>query len=112
MVLTFGLVGFSRDIQTLALDFDGDLHNHHVIQGVAITLDGGGPTDCSPDPSDGKYYDCGAVKRAQKAEVVITAIPKDAGNFQPDVLFADGLLGSGSSFQTFDGANSVMPYCL
>jgi hypothetical protein len=108
VVLTFEMAGFSRDIKTLALDFDGDLADHHVIQGVTAALDGGSPTDCSPDPNNGKFYDCGGVKKAQKAEVTITAVPKDAGNFKPDVLFSDGVLGSGS--QTFDGANSVMGF--
>lgn len=109
VTITFDLSGFNRDIKVLALNFDGDLHDHHTIDGVTITLDGGSPTDCQTDPNDSKYYDCGSVKKAQKAEVVIIAVPKDAGNFKPNVLFIDGILGSGS-FQAFEGDNSVMGF--
>jgi hypothetical protein len=63
-------------------------------------------SDCTQDPSKSSAYTCGAVDQTQKAEVVITAVPKDAGNLTPNVLWTTGEVGS-SGWQEFTGDNSV-----
>lgn len=109
VTMTFDLSGFSADIANLSLDTSGDLQDHHTIDGVTISVDSGATTDCSQDPNKNSAYTCGAVAAASTAEVVITVVPKDAGNFTPMVLWTTGEVGS-DGWAEFGGDNSVLSF--
>lgn len=109
VTVTFDLSGFNEAIPNLSLDLSGDLQDHHTIDGVAIALDGGAATDCAQDPNKSSAYTCGPVGQTQKAEVVISATPKDACNLSPNVLWTTGAVGS-DGWQEFGGDNSVMGF--
>jgi hypothetical protein len=76
---------------------------------VTVSLDGAAATDCTQDPNKSSAYLCGAVSKSAKAEVVISAVPKDAGNFTPSVLWTTGALGS-DAWQEFNGDNSILQF--
>jgi hypothetical protein len=109
VTMTFDLSGFNEAIPNLSVETSGDLADHHTIDGVTVALDGGTPTDCMRDPNKSSAYTCGPVGKTQKAEVVISATPKDAGNLSPNVLWTTGIVGA-DGWQEFGGDNSVMGF--
>jgi hypothetical protein len=109
VTMTFDLSGFNQAIPDLSFDTSGDLHNQHTVDSVTISLDGGAPAACNEDPTSKPAYTCGSVAQGQKAEIVITAVPKDAGNLRPSVLWTTGAVGS-DGWQEFIGDNSEVQF--
>jgi hypothetical protein len=105
--LTFDLSGFNENVPNFGIDTSGDLQDHYTIDSVTLALNGGSASDRTVDPNASSDYLCGAVPKADKAEIVISAVPKNAGNFSVGVLFVSGALGS-NDFATFGGNNSDM----
>ncbi len=109
VTMTFDLSGFNQAIPDLSFDTSGDLHNQHTVDSVTISLDGGAPAACNEDPKSMPAYTCGAVAQGQKAKIIITAVPKDAGNLRPSVLWTTGVVGS-DGWQEFIGDNSEVQF--
>jgi hypothetical protein len=104
--VTFELSGFNEAVPDLAIDYGGDFQDHYTINSVTLALNGGAKTACSVDPSASNDYVCGNVAMTDTADLVITATPKDGGDFNLDVLFASGEFSS-NTYQTFGGDNSA-----
>jgi hypothetical protein len=109
VTMTFDLSGFNEAIPDLSFDTSGDLNNQHTLNSVTISLDGGLPAACHGDPKSKPAYTCGAVAQGQKAEIIITAVPKDAGDLRPSVLWTTGAVGS-DGWQEFIGGNSEVQF--
>jgi hypothetical protein len=109
ITMTLDLSGFNQAIPDLSFDTFGDLHNQHTVNSVTISLDGGAPAACKEDPTSKSAYTCGPVAQGQKAEIIIIAVPKDAGNLAPSVLWTTGAVGS-AGWQEFSGDNSNLQF--
>jgi hypothetical protein len=109
VTMTFDLSGFNQAIPDLSFDTSGDLHVQHTVNSVTISLDGGAPAACNVDPTSNSAYRCGAVAQGQKAEIVIIAVPRFAGDLRPSVLWTTGAVGS-DGWQEFIGGNSEVQF--
>lgn len=80
----------SGAIANLTIDVNSDMTDNHTVDGVVMAVAAAGATPdaensgapCTDD--GGGTRSCGAVKAGGSAEVILTAVPKNAGNFSPE----------------------------